>query len=175
MKFTNLISVISETHSYLQAEAVNGLNSVWIRKLDTKAQAVLKNKELTFVNDCFQYNCNAGSVHYGRTLNRLLTARTWLIGFYIVEYEQNGEDRAKYGENLLKAIEENLTDQNDFVINQRRLREFRQFYLAYPQMWRSLSAILEVTSIWRSLTAISDEATNINILQLLTGEFENTK
>ena len=35
-------------------------------------------------------------------VNLALTARNWLIGYYIVEFEQNGEDRAAYGEQLLK-------------------------------------------------------------------------
>ena len=30
-----------------------------------------------------------------KAVNRLLTMRNWLIGYYIVEYEQKGEDRAK--------------------------------------------------------------------------------
>ena len=34
--------------------------------------------------------------------------RNWLIGFYIVEFEQNGEDRAKYGEFLLKNLEQKV-------------------------------------------------------------------
>ena len=32
-----------------------------------------------------------------KAVNKLLTIRNWLIGYYIVEYEQNGEDRAQYG------------------------------------------------------------------------------
>lgn len=31
----------------------------------------------------------------GRSVNRYMTVRNWLMGFYIVEFEQNGEDRAK--------------------------------------------------------------------------------
>ena len=30
-------------------------------------------------------------------VNQSLTIRNWLFGHYIVEFEQNGEDRAKYG------------------------------------------------------------------------------
>ena len=30
-------------------------------------------------------------------INRSVTTRAWLTGYYIVEYEQHGEDRAKYG------------------------------------------------------------------------------
>lgn len=33
-------------------------------------------------------------------VNLALTARNWLMGCYIVEFEQNGEDRAAYGEQL---------------------------------------------------------------------------
>ena len=36
-----------------------------------------------------------------KAINIHLTIRNWLIGFYIVEFEQKGEDRAKYGEKLL--------------------------------------------------------------------------
>lgn len=38
-----------------------------------------------------------------KTINQATTLRNWIIGCYIVEYEQNGSDRAKYGDNLLKS------------------------------------------------------------------------
>ena len=41
-------------------------------------------------------------------INRSVTARAWLTGYYIVEYEQCGRDRAKYGEGLLKISAEAL-------------------------------------------------------------------
>lgn len=37
-------------------------------------------------------------------VNCMLTARNWFIGFYIVEFEQHGADRAQYGEQLLKTL-----------------------------------------------------------------------
>jgi len=39
-----------------------------------------------------------------KAVNLSLTLRNWLIGFYIVEFEQKGEDRATYGENLFKLL-----------------------------------------------------------------------
>ena len=36
-----------------------------------------------------------------KAVNVNLTLRNWLVGLYIVEFEQNGEDRARYGEKLL--------------------------------------------------------------------------
>ena len=37
-----------------------------------------------------------------RAVNVSLTIRNWLIGYHMVEYEQNGEDRAKYGLRLIE-------------------------------------------------------------------------
>lgn len=53
------------------------------------------------------------------------------MGCYIVEFEQNGEDRAAYGEQLLKKLEKRL---NTKGLNERRFREFRRLYLVYPQL-----------------------------------------
>ena len=41
-------------------------------------------------------------------VNQLMTLRNWAIGYYIVEYEQEGSDRAKYGSHLLKNLENQI-------------------------------------------------------------------
>ncbi|MCD8092864.1 MAG: PDDEXK nuclease domain-containing protein [Bacteroides sp.] len=64
-------------------------------------------------------------------VNLALTSRNWLMGCYIVEFEQNGEDRATYGEQLLKKLEQRLKTKG---LNERRFREFRRLYLVYPQL-----------------------------------------
>ena len=46
----------------------------------------------------------------GRSLDRTLTLRNWLIGAYIVEYEQSGEDRAAYGKQVSDRIINTLSD-----------------------------------------------------------------
>ncbi|MCL2282639.1 MAG: DUF1016 N-terminal domain-containing protein [Fibromonadales bacterium] len=88
-------------------------------------------------------------------INMSLTIRNWLIGYYIVEFEQNGEDRAKYGEKLLQKLEEKLKTKG--MIKQR-FREIRQFYFAYPQIEneirRTVSGELNFT-IRRTLSAES--------------------
>ncbi len=63
-----------------------------------------------------------------RAINRNITARNWLIGFYIVHYEQKGEDRAKYGEKTLQKLSEKL---NKKSLSYRNLRLYRQFYLEF--------------------------------------------
>lgn len=59
-----------------------------------------------------------------KAVNRLLTIRNWLIGYYIVEYEQKGEDRAKYGERLLESIVGALPKLKLSVTNLRLYRQF---------------------------------------------------
>ena len=61
----------------------------------------------------------------------MATLRNWLIGCYIVEYEQKGSDRAKYGERLLKRLEERV---NTKGLNLTLFKVSRNFYLYYPQI-----------------------------------------
>lgn len=57
--------------------------------------------------------------------------RNWLIGYYIVEYEQNGKDRAEYGAKLLKKLEERV---NRKGMTTTLFKWARKFYRLYPQM-----------------------------------------
>ena len=84
-------------------------------------------------------------------VNLALTSRNWLMGCYIVEFEQNGEDRAAYGEQLLKKLEQRLKTKG---LNERRFREFRRLYLVYPQLREEiLQYIMAGNEIRHSLTA----------------------
>lgn len=69
-----------------------------------------------------------------RAVNQTLTLRNWLIGAYIVEYEQNGVDRAAYGTQLIETLAQDLKNKgiSGFAIS--NLRNFRQFALAYPHL-----------------------------------------
>lgn len=66
-----------------------------------------------------------------KAINRNITARNWLIGFYIVHYEQKGQDRAKYGEKTLQTLSERL---NKKSLSYRNLRLYRQFYLEFSSL-----------------------------------------
>lgn len=69
-----------------------------------------------------------------RQVNTSLTLRNWIIGFYIVEYEQNGKDRAEYGERLIRTISERLRDGGIKGLSYRSLQLFKLFYVTYPQL-----------------------------------------
>lgn len=69
--------------------------------------------------------------HAAHAINLSLTARNWFVGYYIVEFEQHGEDRAKYGDNLLKKLAQRI---NRRGLGERRLYEYRLTYRVYPQL-----------------------------------------
>lgn len=67
-----------------------------------------------------------------KAVNISLTLRNWLIGCYIREYEQNGADRAKYGELLFERLSEKLEKIEIPRTSARELRRYRLFYSVYP-------------------------------------------
>ena len=66
-----------------------------------------------------------------KAIDSIYTVRNWIVGAYIVEYEQNGSDRAIYGEMLLKRLSDRLKN-SDF--NLTLLKNSRSFYIDYPQI-----------------------------------------
>ena len=58
------------------------------------------------------------------------TMRNWLIGYYIVEFEQQGKDRADYGTQLLKKLEERV---NRKGLTITLFKWARKFYTLIPQ------------------------------------------
>ena len=101
------------------------------------------------------------------SVNLALTSRNWLMGCYIVEFEQHGENRATYGEQLLKNLEKRL---NTKGLNERRFREFRRLYLIYPQLKEEvLGYVMSNPEIRWSLT--TEFATPIR--QMASAKYEN--
>ncbi len=70
----------------------------------------------------------------GQTLHRILSVRNWLIGAYVVAFEQGGEDRAEYGTQLLDKLAEALRQASREGLSARNLYNFRQVTLAYPEL-----------------------------------------
>ena len=66
-----------------------------------------------------------------------MTLRNWAIGYYIVEYEQDGSDRAEYGSHLLKNLEKQIDQKG---MNYTLFKACRQFYKVYPQIGSTVSS-----------------------------------
>ncbi|MBK8566822.1 MAG: hypothetical protein IPN76_26695 [Saprospiraceae bacterium] len=103
-------------------------------------------------------------VEAGKSVNRLLTMRNWLFGFYIVEFQQNGADRAAYGEQVLEKLAKTLKTKG---FSFRNLKLYRQFYLGYPQFAQLIADYLSMNPIGQTVVAQLQTVDNqmIDILQ----------
>lgn len=80
-------------------------------------------------------------------VNQNLTIRNWLVGCYIVEFEQNGEDRAKYGEQLINVMSKSIRAKGLKGFSPMALRTYRTFYKTYPQIQQTLSVKFQNSGI----------------------------
>lgn len=76
----------------------------------------------------------AARVGVARTVNTAQVVSNWLIGREIVEAEQSGQQRAEYGENLLKNLAQQLKQEFGSGYSYSNLKYIRQFYLAFPDL-----------------------------------------
>jgi len=90
-------------------------------------------------------------------VNQLMTLRNWAIGYYIVEYEQDGNDRAEYGGNLLKKLEKQIDEKG---MNSTLFKVCRQFYRTYPQICSTVFNQFDLPEFEKSSTASNQFVTN---------------
>lgn len=96
-----------------------------------------------------------------KAINRYATMRNWLIGFFIVEYQQKGKDRAVYGEKLLKRLEESLETRG---LNVTLFQNCRLFYALYPQMADLFQIEIQPTALAKSEEAVQHQAIQPTVL-----------
>ncbi len=86
----------------------------------------------------------------------------WNIGRRIVEEDQSGEERAEYGTALLKNLSADLTAEFGAGFSARNLRNYRQFYIMFPdhEIWHACVPNLTWTH-FRSLLRVNDEEARI--------------
>jgi hypothetical protein len=78
-----------------------------------------------------------------KAINLNLTIRNWLIGCYSIVFEQNGEDRAKYGTRLLEEMAKSIKIKGIKGLDTQSLRSCRTFYNTYPQIRQTVFAELQ--------------------------------
>lgn len=133
-----------------------------------------------FVNDSLQSKAKSA-------VNIALTVRNWLIGFYIVEFEQYGEDRATYGSELLKNLSQNIAKRDIDGFSVTNLKLFRQFYYSFPEiahLFKENTKNPILLSVGEDLKkgglsisqSLADQSKNTNkpISQLPTDQLQNT-
>lgn len=96
-----------------------------------------------------------GRINATLQVNNILTETYWQVGKHIVDFEQNGENKAIYGDYLLTQLSKDLRSNFGKGFSRRNLSEMRRFYLTYP-IWQTVSAKL-TWSHYVELISISDE------------------
>jgi predicted nuclease of restriction endonuclease-like (RecB) superfamily len=89
-----------------------------------------------------------------KAVNTELVKANWEIGRHIVEYEQQGQERAEYGSELLARLSKDLRQRYGKGFGRRNILDMRRFYLTY-QKWQAVPAKLSWTHFVTLLT-ISD-------------------
>ena len=90
-----------------------------------------------------------------RAVDTLQVRTCWEIGRHIVEFEQQGADRAAYGARLIASLAESLTAEFGRGFDERNLRHMRAFF-QYFQIWNAVRTELSWTH-YRNLLRVEDE------------------
>ncbi len=93
-----------------------------------------------------------------RTVNKTMVFTYFEIGRIIVEEEQKGETRAKYGKQIIKELSQRLTQEFGKGFSTTNLKQMRQFYLTYSKS-QTVSDQSE-TSVQKSITEKSEIVSN---------------
>lgn len=69
-----------------------------------------------------------------RSINAIMTATYWEMGRRIVEFEQGGEARAAYGEQLIDRLSQDLSQRYKRGFSASNLWQFKKFYLYFQKI-----------------------------------------
>ena len=72
--------------------------------------------------------------HAARSVNSIMAAAYWLIGQHIVEFEQEGRERANYGEEIIKRLSVDLSARFGRGFSVRNLWLMRSFLLSHQEL-----------------------------------------
>ncbi len=74
-----------------------------------------------------------------RAVNTMLIQRNWLLGYRIASEELQGEDRAKYGAEIIKKLAKELSAEYGKGYTKSNLYSFYSFYKTYPEIFQTAS------------------------------------
>jgi len=116
---------------------------------------LLEDKDLNQLADSIAHLVSDAKSHLVQTINTTLVQTNWNIGRYIVEFEQNGNAKAKYGTELLTSLAKLLRIKLGKGYSRPNLNNMRKFYLLYP-ICQTLSDKLSWSHICELITIDDD-------------------
>lgn len=113
--------------------------------------------ELKFYHDVHEILDEAKSKTY-ETANNIMTYAYWNVGKRIIEQEQKGNRKAKYGSYLIKRLSQELSDEYGTGFSVANIRNCRQLYLTFPKESYGYSLIGKICwSHLRTIMRLDDE------------------
>jgi hypothetical protein len=109
-------------------------------KVSTPKKEVIAMTKMTTIPENYK-NVRAGIIELlkaarsaaARNVNSIMTAVYWDIGRRIVQFEQGGENRAEYGEQLIQQLSGDLTRQFGRGFGRANLWQMRAFFRTWPE------------------------------------------
>ena len=133
------------------------------------------NKEDIFTNDLQVIVSTAREMSY-RMANLMQVAQNWLVGWRIVEQEQQGHTRAGYGKHVIELASKFLTEQFGSGFSETQIRNFRKFYLSFSdlQIQQTLPAefVSKLAAIQQTLSAKFSDSKITMPIQLSWSHYE---
>lgn len=133
--------------------------------MELKSNSIEKqvpSEETRFVEDIKQIVVTAKTQAY-RAVNLMQVASNWLLGWRIVEQEQQGKARAEYGAYIIKLASEVLTAEFGKGYSETNLRNFRKFYLIFSDLSIQQTMPAELnTMIQQTLSAKSQKGQTLS-------------
>ena len=126
-----------------------------------KKQNMQNAVSLNLLKDLREIIARGRAVAYA-AVNAAMIDTYWKIGRRIVEEELHGSKRAEYGTGMLNALSAALTEEFGKGFEPRKLRDYRQFYLYFPQdkIWHSRVPNLTWTH-FRTLLRVPEETARL--------------
>ena len=130
---------------------------------EANANLIIDRTDTSFVGDLKVIVGSAREYSY-HAANLMQVVSNWLVGWRIVEQEQQGSKRAEYGKHVIALASKALTEEFGKGYSETNIRSFRRFYLEFKdiQIQQTVSAEFreKIFQIQQTISAESDGNTN---------------
>ena len=108
-----------------------------------------------------------------REINKVQVLAYWEIGREIIEFEQKGQLRAEYGEELILRLAKDMTKRLGKGFSKSNIFLMRQFYLTYPEKFQTLSGKSSKAQKFQTPSGKSETVSRkSSIQQTASGKFQ---
>ena len=130
---------------------------------EANSNLIIEQTDTSFVGDLKIIVGSAREYSY-RAANLMQVVSNWLVGWRIVEQEQQGSKRAEYGKHVIELASKALTEEFGKGYSETNIRSFRRFYLEFKdiQIQQTVSAEFKekIIQIQQTISAESDGGIN---------------